>query len=471
MVAVAGAWVPSYWSDEAATVRAASLSPAELIAFVQHKDAVHADYNLLIGLWTHLAGSSELALRIPSAVAVAVTATTLVCIFRRFDRAGAGVVAGVVFAVLPRTTYMGAEARSYALATALCAVMALFTVRTMQRRRATDAAVLALVAASATAIFVYSALVAAAMITFAAALVALQSGLDRRNSTVRSASVTTGAALVGVGAAAPLVVLVVGQKSQIAWLGSQPVVNLWTVLAEPWAESSGAVAILGVALLLVATWRWRAILAGAGGPLVVLLVSWTFVPGALLLALNAVDGPLYTSRYLSFITPAVAGLLALVVRFALTRRLGMAALVLLLVIAAPTYVAQRTVTAKGGADLRPIADYIGEHARPADGFLFEKARTVALDPRQALAAYPDRFAGLRDVALARAFPKTGTFADTTRPIDPAGLLSAPDRIWLIAPSTVACVATDDAVALLRADYDVVGGFGLGRDRVCEFRRP
>ena len=39
LVAVLGSWVPSYWSDEVATLRASRLSWPELFAFVGHKDA------------------------------------------------------------------------------------------------------------------------------------------------------------------------------------------------------------------------------------------------------------------------------------------------------------------------------------------------------------------------------------------------------------------------------------------------
>lgn len=470
LLSLAWAWGPSYWSDEAATVRAASLSPAELVAFVQHKDAVHAVYYLSVGAWSRVVGSSELALRAPSAIAVAVAASALVCVFRRFERLGTGVVAGVVFAVLPRTTYMGVEARSYAVATALTTLIVLFAIRTMMRGRLRDAVVLALIAAAGTAVFIYSALVVVAVIAYMVFIAATQA-LRRRAWPVRAYVMATGALLVGVGVAAPLVVIVAGQKSQIAWLGSQPVVNLWTVLAEPWAESSAAVAVVGALLLLAAVWRRRVVLERAGGPLVALLLCWTFVPGVVLLAVNAVDGPLYTSRYLSFVTPGLAGLLAIGLRFALNRRLRVAALLLLLLAAAPTYVTQRTATAKAGADLRQVADYIAEHSRPGDGFVFEKARTVALDPRQAIAAYPDRFARLRDIALVQQFPATGTFSDATRRLDSTLLVSASERVWLIAPAAMGCEQSQDATALQKAGYQRVRRHVAGRDGICEFLRP
>lgn len=450
-------------------MRAASLSPAELLAFVQHKDAVHAVYYLVIGLWSRAVGSSELALRAPSAVAVAVAASTLVWVFRHFNRPGTGAVAGIVFAVLPRTTYMGAEARSYALGAALSALIVLLALRTMRRGRLQDAALLALVTAAGTAVFVYSALVVAAAIAYLLLTVAVQA---RRGGawSGRAVAMTIGALLVGVSAAAPLMVIIVGQKSQIAWLGSQPVVNVWTVLAEPWAESSATVAILGTGLLLVAIWRRRIVLNGAGKSLIALLLCWTFVPGIALLALNAVDGPLYTSRYLSFVTPGVAGLLAVGLRYALNRRVAVAALLILLLAAAPTYVTQRTATAKGGADLRQVADYIATHTHRSDGFVFEKAQTVALDPRQALAAYPDRFAGLRDIALVQQFPATGTFSDTTRQLDFTVLDSASDRVWLVAPAAVGCERSPDTAALLRAGYQRADLHVVGRDEICKFLR-
>ena len=63
--------IPSYWSDEVTTLRAARLGWPELFDFLGHKDAVHTAYYSVMKLWLGLFGESEFAARSLSALAVA----------------------------------------------------------------------------------------------------------------------------------------------------------------------------------------------------------------------------------------------------------------------------------------------------------------------------------------------------------------------------------------------------------------
>jgi mannosyltransferase len=493
LVSFAGSWVPSYWSDEAATVRAASLAPGALLAFVRHKDAVHAAYYLTVGLWSRVAGSSELAMRLPSALAVGATAWLLVVLLRRFGAGHVGVIAGLVFAVLPRTTYMGAEARSYAIATLLVVVVVLRGVIAVQdeRRRdlgtgralARDLVWFGLACAVATAVFVYAALVVVTVLVWAVV------GVVRHRHRARPVVWLVVSGLLGIACTAPLLIIVAGQKGQIAWLGSQDTLNVWTLLAEPWAESSGAIAGLGAVAVIAGVVVVHRVVARRGAALVVLVVLWMLLPGALLLVANAVAGPLYTSRYLAFCTPAVAIGFALVVDAVGARAVrsrpvesgascvgrswwvGVGSVVLIAAVAAPTIVLQRTPEAKGGADLRQIADVVHTKAGAGDAIVFERARTVALDPRQAIAAYPRDFSGLDDIAVTERFPATGTFSDRTVPLAGrrARLLRVHD-VWYVAPAASGCSGSADARVLRGVGFTVARTWTPGRDEVCEYAR-
>jgi mannosyltransferase len=191
LVSVLGSWVPSYWSDEAATVRAVSLTPAGLLAFVQHRDAVHAVYDLALLGWSRLAGTSEFALRFPSAVAVGATAWMLVVLLRRHGLASTGVVAALLFAVLPRTTLIGTEARSTALTVALVTAVVLLADDAVRHGRLRTVVAFGVLAAATTAVFVDSALAVVAVLVAVAVLVV-----------VREARLTTFLQLTVAGAAA-----------------------------------------------------------------------------------------------------------------------------------------------------------------------------------------------------------------------------------------------------------------------------
>lgn len=470
LVSVLGSWVPSYWSDEAATVRAVSLTPAGLLAFVQHRDAVHAVYDLALLGWSRLAGASEAALRFPSAVAVGATAWMLVVLLRRHGLAPTGVVAALLFAVLPRTTLIGTEARSTALTTALVTAVVLLADDAVRRVRLRTVVAFGVLAAATTAVFVDAALAVVAALVAVAVLAVVREA--RRTTFLRLAV----AGVVGVAVAAPVALTASGQREQIAWLGTQSSVNPWTVLAEPWAESSVGIAVLGGVTLVVGLVLLRRVVAVAGVRLGVLVAAWMLVPGALLVGADAVAGPLYTSRYLAFCVPAVAVGIALVVTTvagAVRRARWVPVLAVLLVaaVAAPTWVDQRTPTGKAGADLRQLAEVVADRAHPGDAVVFVPGRTRALDPRQSLAAYPHGYRGLVDVALVRAFPATGTFSDRTAPLaEHPDRLRGIDRVWWLAPADRGCAAGADARTLTALGFTAAEVARPGRDVVCRWSR-
>ena len=88
------------------------------MAYVRNTDAVHGAYYLLMHLVTER-GQSELIARLPSALAAALTAGGIAVIGRRLVSARAGLLAGLIYALLPVVSRYAQEARSYAIVSAL----------------------------------------------------------------------------------------------------------------------------------------------------------------------------------------------------------------------------------------------------------------------------------------------------------------------------------------------------------------
>jgi mannosyltransferase len=440
LISLAGSWVPSYWSDEVATLRVTRLSWQELFAFVEHKDAVHAAYYSVTKLWVGAFGESELATRSLSAIAIGAAAAGLVILATAMTNARVAVIAGVIFAVLPRTTSMGIEARSFALSAAFAVwttVVLLAAVRSNDGRWWAGYAALG---AAGTYVFLYSPLLLVAHLGF----------LLIHHRARRILVPWLIATAVSVVTALPILFVSVAQKEQIAWLSDQPVVNPWTILVEPGFDSSWLVAAVAWCSVLLLPLRCRAIVSGPQRRLAWLAAAWVFVPLVLLLSADAVVGPLYTARYLSLSVPAIAILLA--ITFSMSSRSFVAwLLVAVLALAgAPTYISQRGPFAKnGGSDLSQIADYVDSNVADGDGVYLQDTGSVTLRPRQALYAYPTAFVGADDVAFEASFTTTGTFSDRTHSLEEIVPTLAVDRLWVVTAGPAGSGAAREAQTALQ----------------------
>jgi mannosyltransferase len=111
------------WRDELASWSAATRAPADLLRMAGTIDAATSPWYLLLHGWVTLFGDSVTALRLPSALAVAGAAGLTTRLGQRVLGTRAGLLGGLLFAVLPGTSRYGQEARPYALV-ALLAVLA-----------------------------------------------------------------------------------------------------------------------------------------------------------------------------------------------------------------------------------------------------------------------------------------------------------------------------------------------------------
>lgn len=439
VVSLAGSWNPSYWGDEAASVMSAERSLPSLFQMLGTVDAVHGTYYLLLHLWIQVFGTSELATRLPSALAIGLATMGTAVLARRLFTAEVAIVAALVFAVLPRVTYMGAEARSTAIATA-CAiwltVLLLHVLRhaalpttSVRMRRGLWAAYAAL-GAFGVYVFLYLVL----LIPIHALAVWLWAPKENRRPLWRSWLAATG---IGILLAAPVVVYGLAQHDQISFIGRRPPPDLVTALVDQWFVST-PVAVLAwglVALALVTVFLFPGRLRGlepAVRPALVVLLAWIIVPSSLLLIGTRLIAPMYTQRYLSFCTPALAIAIAIGIVCLGQRWLQATAVLLLVVVVAPIYLSQRTGFAKDGSDWRQAAAVIAAHAHPGDAVIFDDSVRPSRLPRLALRLYPTAFNGLQDVTLATPFQQTGGLWDQTVPLaSVTNELAGTNTVWLL----------------------------------------
>ncbi|TDU06136.1 mannosyltransferase [Streptomyces sp. 846.5] len=122
--------------EESATWWAASLSWGGLGRLLDHTDVVLAPFYVLMHAWVSLAGTSPTALRLPSLLAMAAAAGLLAVLGRRMFDAPTGLVAGLVFAVLPVTSQYAQDARPFGPATLAALVAAVMLYRALDHEGA-----------------------------------------------------------------------------------------------------------------------------------------------------------------------------------------------------------------------------------------------------------------------------------------------------------------------------------------------
>ncbi|MFZ4842191.1 glycosyltransferase family 39 protein [Mycetocola saprophilus] len=457
-----GSAIPSFWFDEIATLMAARLDGPGLWQFLQHKDAVHGLYYALIHFWIQAFGDSQVALRGFSALAVGLGTAGLVVLGAKLAGTRFGVIAALIYLVLPRTTFMGIEGRSYALGAAIVVWGVIALISAARRNTWWSWALYTVVTIVTIYLFMYAGLILAAHLAYL-----LFAHRDRR--TLLRWGIST---LIILAAVIPLVRAGYGQRGQIAWLSGQPIVNAWTTLVEPWLDGSWLLAILVIVLLVIAGRRLPQILARFGTPPVALAAAWAFAPLILMLIANSLFGPLYTSRYMSFTTPGFALLLALAVSVFSRRWLVWVLVAAIALASLPTYLAQRGPYAKqNGSDFLQTAQTIAEHASPGDAFFLQNDRTTTIRPRLTVDGYPAAFAGLDDIAFVRSDIERGIFNDVTLPPRKLGKrLEHVERIWVAAALRTTPEITEMKRELGRHGFVERERYPLGRTVVTEYVR-
>lgn len=385
----AGAARPSLWFDEAATISAATRSIPQLWDLIGHIDAVHGLYYLGMHGWFAVFPATEFWSRFSSCLAIGGAAAGVVVLGRQFSGRTVSVCAGVLFAMLPRVTWAGIEARSYSWSTLAAVWLTVLLITAIRRdHRALWAAYGALLVVS-TVLNIYVVLI---VIPHAAALALL----GNRRARVRWAVVSTIAVLIVV----PFILWCRSQSFQVGWISPLGLHTVTEVVLEQYFDHSVAFALVAAAMLIapLVVSRLRPT-DSAIRRLVVIAAVWVVAPTAVLLVYSAVAQPLYYPRYLCFTTPAMALLLAVcVVAVARSREWITAALAVFALAATPNYITvQRGPYAKEGMDFSQVADVITAHSSPGDCIVFDNTTSWKPGPiRPITAARPAAYAHLVD---------------------------------------------------------------------------
>jgi mannosyltransferase len=388
VVSAAGAARPSLWFDEAATISASTRSVPELWRLLHNIDAVHGLYYLAMHGWFAIFPATEFWSRLSSCLAIGIAAAGVVVVGKQFSTRTVAVCAGIVFAILPRITWAGIEARSYAL-TAAAAVWLTVLVVTAARRNA--AALwplygLALVVSTLLNVFVVLMVLVHAVVVSVVA--------RNRSAVGWWAAISTVALLVVV----PFVAICRTQIAQVRWISPVHLGTVVDIAQEQYFDHSVPFALLAGLVLaapLVLRRRWET----RNRQLAVIALAWIALPTAVLLLYSVTLQPIYYPRYLCYTSPAMALLLAVcIVALFRTRERVTAVLAAFALAATPNYlVGQRGPYAKEGMDFSQVADVITAHASPGDCLILDNTTAWKPGPiRPLTAARPAAYEKLFD---------------------------------------------------------------------------
>ncbi|MFN8077409.1 MAG: glycosyltransferase family 39 protein [Kineosporiaceae bacterium] len=441
----------SLWQDELATLSATSRPFPDMLRLLTHSDAVLAPYYTLLHGWVRVAGESPVALRLPSALAMAAAVAVGARCARVLLGRAAGLATGLVLLATPSTLLYAMQARAYAL-TALLATLAtaaFVAVLTRPDRRRWLAYAVVVACLGLTQVTALSLVAAHAAVVLA---------LPRLWPDRDAAAVRRGLALACVPAllaAAPLLLAGHLQSRQIAWI---PRPGPGTIALLP-AEVSG-VRVLGAWWIAIAacavaavTIRARGRQRGGGeseagaeaadavpvGVAVLLGLAVALVP-VLVIGVVSLVTPVSLARYLLFTSWGwaflVGGVLAHVTRQGVRQgsraaRIVPATTVAVVlgvgaVLGVPGWreVGARTLLAQ--PDFRLLAAPLREHARPGDAIVVPTARGKRF--RVGLKAYLDGAAWPEDV-LVREDAVAAESLDAHE-CEPATCLGRPARLWV-----------------------------------------
>lgn len=435
---------PSITEDEDATLLAIHRTFPQLVRMLGSVDVVHGTYYSLIWAVSQVFGASELAIRWPSAVAMALAAAGVTLLGQRLVSPPAGLAAGLVFAVLPSVSWFAEDARDYALVTLVAVVASYVFIRALEpgprRRRWLIGYGVALLALGLANLF--------ALLIIPAHAIALASRVHRdpgrRRGLVAGWLLAVAAALVLVS---PVAVTGYQQMHQVSWIKPLRLRDVLSVMRVAGSQPLFYVMIgLILVVAIVGAVHNRAWLREhLPGPLVALTVPWLVLPPAILLIGSAAQ-PIYTYRYIAFCIPALALLMGAALA-ALGRVAGAAGLIALLLIGLPTQIGQRGPDGHG-FNIREIDQMVAAREHPGDavfnisGTHYERVLEIA---------YPYGLRPLRDVTRGASPVASGTIGGTYASVATIRhRLASVHRVWAVG-------GTAKHVPLLEAD-----GFRLVR---------
>jgi mannosyltransferase len=439
----AAAGRPSLWFDEGATISAsANRSLPQLWHLLGYIDAVHGLYYLVMHGWFAVFPPTEFWSRAPGCLAVGIAAAGVVVLVKQFSTRRIAACAGVIFAILPRVTWAGIEARSYAL-TALAAVwLTVLLITSIRRNRWWLWLLYALALILSILLNIYLVLLVPAYAVIAPIVGQRKAVLGWATSSAAALAIMT-----------PFMMFAHGQRIQVAWISPLSWHSVVDVAQHQFFDNSVPFAVLAAVIMVAAlavrlTGRWESV--GDTGQLLTICAAWIVVPTVVSLIYSAITDPLYRPRYLSFTAPGMAIVLAVcIVTLARQRRVITAVVILLAAAAFPNYLlSQRQPYAKEGWDYSQVANVISGHAAPGDCLLVDNARWAPGPARALVGTRPAAFRPLVDVGRGARAAEHGTLWDGQAPMRLIkSRLNKCTTVWTIATHDTALSAHQRARSL------------------------
>ncbi|MGP3940086.1 glycosyltransferase family 39 protein [Streptomyces sp. 6N106] len=387
------------WGDESVTYQLAHRDLSQIWLTAQQIDLVHALYYAVMHEIFGLFGGGLLTLRLPSVLAMSVAASGVGLLGLRLAGPRVGLLAGLVFPLLPQVQKYAQEGRSYAMVCALVTWATYALVVSVPHRGRWRWAVYGSTMLLACLLHEFAVL---ALVTHGVTLVV--SRVPR--PVLRAWSVTAAGVVAGL---LPLAIRSVGQSGQVSWIGGPVRLRYFLV-----------VAVVGMACA-------RAPL-GVRRPvrLSVLAVPILVLPGLLLLIVSLVK-PLFVDRYVLYSNIGIALLLGAWMDYFHRRRqssrTAWIAAVAVLAALVPPSLSLRTPQSRSN-DVTAVGAAVREEGRPGDGLLYLSGQYRAFT-----AASPEDTRFLTDLALAQDAVSSNTLAGVELPAqDIAARMLEFDRI-------------------------------------------
>ena len=350
---------PGLWRDELFTWDRSTLSLPDIVGVMHATDSVFVPYYLFMHGWIALFGTSPVALRMPSALAMTAAAGVVALLGRRLFTPSTGALAGLIFAFVPAVSRHGQEAKPHIFAALFVALATLLLVRALESPRWSRwvpyAAACTLVGFSHLLAFIM-------IIAHGVAVVALEWRRNRRAVAKWAIAATVAALPVSVLAAAGY-----AHRGPVAWL---PLTTWQAMFDYPVRLTSGSIFNLrgaGVLAGLVLTLGFLAVLGN--GRASWLLGTLALVPPAVLMLAGEFEH-IYHPRYLLYTLVAWA-VLAAATLVALRPALAIPLVVAIVLLGIPTQLVNRQSNGHGDDGVSTVAAILAGESRSGDGIMFQ----------------------------------------------------------------------------------------------------
>ena len=423
---------PELWRDELASWSFASRPVSSMIASARHTGATQLAYYLLLHFWMAAFGDSTDAMRSLSVLTMAGAAACVALLGRRLAGARAGLISGLVFALVPSVSRFAQEVRFYAPAVLVATLATLLLLRALDRPSARRwlgyAACLALLG--------YIDLVALSVVAGHVAGAAVRLWHDQEHQPWWFLLAAAG----GLAACLPLVMAGSAQaKNQIGWI-PRPGLDLTDFAffdRNLFYSTSVAAALIILAVLAWAVaWREAAFMTAVA-----------IAPVAAVWLVSQGSYSFFFPRYLLFSVGAWA-VLAGIGLSRLDARIAAAAVLVIAILAAGNQQVIREPGAHswpsypvgyGGSylDYAGAAAYVARQAKAGDGIVYQARQD---QESWLMIGYGLQYYLARDMPNGVAVPhelfiaETAARAATLYPVPckhPAACMGAEARIWIV----------------------------------------